>query len=132
MLTQHMLRTAVLLSFFAVMGTTLVAVTHQNTKEKIAAVERETLLRKLHAVMPEHKHDNDLFSDLITVSAPKFLGTEKPRAIYRARLKGQPTGLILTPVAPDGYGGDIKLLLGVDFDGQITGVRVLDHRETPG
>ena len=31
-----------------------------------------------------------------------------------------------------GYGGDIRLLLGVDADGRLLGVRVLSHAETPG
>lgn len=132
MLMQHMIRTAVLLALFAVIGTALVAITHEKTKWKIAEVEKETLLRKLHAVVPPDTHDNDLFADFITVTEPKHLGSQKPSHVYRARLNGQPTAIILTPVAPDGYGGDIKLLLGINFDGVITGVRVLKHRETPG
>ena len=35
-------------------------------------------------------------------------------------------------VAPDGYSGDIHLLLGVDPDGRVLGLRVIRHRETPG
>ncbi|HAD09787.1 MAG TPA: electron transporter RnfG, partial [Porticoccaceae bacterium] len=35
-------------------------------------------------------------------------------------------------VAPDGYSGDIRLIVGINRDGTIAGVRVLDHRETPG
>ena len=35
-------------------------------------------------------------------------------------------------VAPDGYSGPIRLLVGVNADGTVAGVRVLSHRETPG
>ncbi len=42
------------------------------------------------------------------------------------------TDLRFTSVAPDGYSGEIRLLVGVLADGSISGVRVLAHRETPG
>ena len=132
MLAHHMIRTAILLSLFAVIGTAMVAITHESTKDRIAQVERENLLRKLHAVVPADQHDNDLFADRTLVSEPKLLGSDKPHVIYRARFKGRPVGIILTPIAPDGYSGDIKLLLGLNYEGVITGVRVLDHKETPG
>ncbi len=35
-------------------------------------------------------------------------------------------------VAPDGYSGDIRLLVGILANGELAGVRVLNHRETPG
>ncbi len=31
-----------------------------------------------------------------------------------------------------GYGGDIELMIGLDINRKITGVRVLSHKETPG
>lgn len=34
--------------------------------------------------------------------------------------------------APDGYNGDIRLLIGINAAGSILGVRVISHRETPG
>lgn len=35
-------------------------------------------------------------------------------------------------VSPRGYAGEIKILAGVDLDGRIKGVKILDHRETAG
>jgi electron transport complex protein RnfG len=52
--------------------------------------------------------------------------------IHRARLKNQPAAVILEATAPDGYSGDIKLLVAIKATGEIVGVRVLDHKETPG
>ena len=52
--------------------------------------------------------------------------------MYRARKAGQPVALVITPVAPDGYSGIIKLLVGINVDGTLNGVRVVTHRETPG
>jgi electron transport complex protein RnfG len=40
--------------------------------------------------------------------------------------------LVIAAVAPDGYSGSIRLLVGINRDGSLAGVRTLAHRETPG
>ena len=52
--------------------------------------------------------------------------------MYRARREGRPVAAVLTAVAPDGYNGAIRLLVGVRRDATVAGVRVVSHRETPG
>lgn len=131
-LTQHMLTTATLLAAFAVTGTGLVAFAYEKTKGRIAEAERAALLRNLHSVVKPELHNNELFNDMITVTSQQYLGSKQPLPVFRARNNGQPYAVIITAVAPDGYNGDIKLLIGVKYDGTITGVRVIDHRETPG
>ncbi|WP_455210515.1 electron transport complex subunit RsxG [Kaarinaea lacus] len=132
MLATHMLRSAVLLTLFATAGTALVAVTYENTKEQIAQAEREAMLQKLHSVITPAEHTNDIFSDYITVSAPELLGPSQSVDVFRARMNGKPIAVLITPTAPDGYGGAIKLLVGIRYDGKLAGVRVLSHKETPG
>lgn len=39
---------------------------------------------------------------------------------------------MMITTAPDGYNGNIRLLLGIDFNSTILGVRVISHKETPG
>ena len=123
---------ALLLGLFAVVGTGVVALTHTLTHERILANERAVLERALHAVMPPEVHDNDLLADRIEVLAPDLLGTADPVPVYRARRGGRPVGVVLTPVAPDGYNGRIRLIVGIYADGTVSGVRVLSHHETPG
>ncbi len=123
---------ALLLGLFAVVGTGVVALTHTLTHERILANERAVLERALHAVMPPEAHDNDLLADRIEVLAPDLLGTADPVPVYRARRGGRPVGVVLTPVAPDGYNGRIRLIVGIYADGTVSGVRVLSHHETPG
>ena len=131
-LTQHMLTTAILLAGFAITGTGLVAFAYEKTKVRIAQSEREALLRSLHSVVnPEH-FNNDLFNDQILVTSQPYLGSKQPLPVFRARNNGQPFAAVITAVAPDGYNGDIKLLIGIRYDGSITGVRVISHQETPG
>ena len=124
--------TAIILLLFALVGTALVVLTFDNTRERIAANERATLLRKLHQLIPPELHDNTLLEDTLTVTDSTLLGTSGPVTVYRARKAAQPVALVITPVAPDGYSGSIKLLVGINVDGTLSGVRVVAHRETPG
>ena len=132
MLLRHMLSTAILLGLFAVLGTGLVALTHHGTEARILENERNYLLRTLNALVPPEAYDNVLYEDVIEVTDKELLGSPKPLPLYRARKDGKPVAAILTAVAPDGYNGNIKLLVAVRYDGTIMGVRVLSHLETPG
>lgn len=125
-------RAAGILVAFAACGALLVALTWRTTEERIAANERAFLLRSLDDVLPEGAYDNAVHEDAITVSDPALLGSAAPVAVYRARLGGRPAGVVITPVAPAGYSGPIRLMVGILADGTISGVRVVAHRETPG
>ena len=41
-------------------------------------------------------------------------------------------GIALEAVSPNGYGGDIKLMVGFTGDGKLNGIDVLSQKETPG
>lgn len=129
---KQLLITAGLLAFFAVIGAGLVALTFTGTRERVARNEHAELLDRLKVLVPPGSYDNDIADDSIAVTAPTLLGSKHPVRVYRARRQGRPVAAILTPVAPDGYSGDIVLLVGVLYDGKLSGVRVLEHHETPG
>ncbi|NGP51889.1 electron transport complex subunit RsxG [Thioalkalivibrio sp. XN8] len=127
-----MRRAAGLLAGFAVLGAVLVALTWESTAERIAANEQDFLLRSLADVLPADGYDNAVHEDAITVTDPELLGTPEPVTVYRARRDGKPVAAVLTPTAPAGYSGPIRLLVGIRADGTLGGVRVVSHRETPG
>jgi electron transport complex protein RnfG len=127
-----MFKTGWLLAIFAVVSTGMLAYTYENTKEQVAINQREFLLHTLHALVPPTAHDNDLYSDTITVRSPEYLGSREPVTVYRARKQGAPVAVILSIDAPDGYSGDIHLLVAIAYDGTVLGVRVASHKETPG
>jgi len=68
----------------------------------------------------------------VSVRDEALLGTDKPVTVYRARKVGEAVALVIAPIAPDGYSGSIKLLVGINVDGSLSGVRVVAHRATPG
>jgi electron transport complex protein RnfG len=122
--------TAVILLVFAIIGTALVAATYEATRERIAANERATLMRKLNQLVPDDAYDNNFLDDVIDVTAPELAGS--PVRVYRARRNGVPVSLVMTATAPDGYSGSIRMLIGINHDGSLAGVRIVAHRETPG
>jgi electron transport complex protein RnfG len=131
-LIRHMVISAVVLGLFAVLGTVMVALTYDATADQIAANHRARLLKSLHLLVTPDQHDNDLFTDVTTVTDLEMLGTDQPVKVYRARREGMPVAAIINSVAPDGYGGPIDLLVAIRFDGTLAGVRVIKQNETPG
>jgi electron transport complex protein RnfG len=129
---RQILITALLLLLFSMVGTGMVAYTYKSTRSTIAANERANLLRNLNTLVPAERYDNALLNDTLGVRNADLLGTRETVTVYRARKAGQPIAAILAPVAPDGYSGDIKLLVAINADGTLAGVRVTAHRETPG
>jgi electron transport complex protein RnfG len=128
---RSMLRNAILLGLFAVATVGLVAVTQQGTAARIQAAEREAQVRALTEILPADSYDNHLLDNALTLKDP-LLGSDQPQTAYLALKHGQPSAVIFQAVAPDGYSGSLRLLVGVYADGRIAGVRVLSHKETPG
>jgi electron transport complex protein RnfG len=127
-----MLISGAMLGLFAVVATTIVASTFEVTKETIDENERQQLLRGLNELVPSRVYDNDIFNDYIEVVVPKLERKGKTVKVYRARRNGRPIAVIMQVVAPNGYGGPIKMLVAIRYDGTLAGVRVISHRETPG
>lgn len=127
-----MFRAAGLLSLFVVISVALLIAINAFTQPKIEQAEQASLIQLLNQVMPASRYDNNLLEDSKTVTEPDYLGSTEPMTVYRARLNGEPAGLVIETVAPNGYNGDIRLIVGVYADGRVAGVRVISHRETPG
>lgn len=133
MISQSVSRNSIILGIFAVITTGLVVLTANLTRDSIAQAVEATLKKSLFEVMPRERLDNDLLNDQISLPADKLLGTKVAKTAYVASHSGEPSGIILQAIAPEGYGGSINLLVGIDADGAITGVRVIPpHSETPG
>ena len=132
MLLRHMFTTSLTLAAFALVGTVLLALTDLATEKRIAENEYQALLDSLQALVPATLFDNDIVADRIEVTSKEWLGSDQPVSVYRARQADKTTAVVITPIAPDGYNGNINLLVGIRMDGMLLGVRVIRHRETPG
>lgn len=128
---KTMQKNGVILGTFAVLATTLIIIAQLLTADRIEAQQRQELMRTLNTLIPATLHDNDLYSDCVLLQRPDILGlAEQP--VYRARIEGVPSALAIRTTAPDGYSGQIHMLVALTPQGVVKGVRVLQHRETPG
>jgi electron transport complex protein RnfG len=134
-LLRQMAVSGALLAAFAATGAALLAGSHAVTEPRIAANVRATLERRLQEVLPPGDFDKAVSAGAERIDAPEALqalGTRKPVRLYRAERYGQTVAAVFDVTTPEGYSGDIRLLVGVRRDGTVTGVRAVSHRETPG
>lgn len=125
-------RTAVILFLFVVVFTGFLSGAYLWTKPSIDASAAEEKMKLIDEVLPRGAYDNELLTDTLEIPSSPLLGLDEPSTVYRARKGGQATALVLEAVAPDGYSGKIRLLVAVAADGTLSGVRVTQHKETPG
>ncbi|WP_039918387.1 electron transport complex subunit RsxG [Cellvibrio mixtus] len=134
MLGRSISKNSLILTAFALATAGALALTNLGTQDRIASAERAAQQRALYEIIPLSQHDNDLLTDTIPVpqSGWSDLGVDATGKIHRARRNGEISALIIPAVAHDGYSGDISMIVGVNRDGTIAGVRILLHKETPG
>lgn len=133
---KHALRvsgeTALTLVAFIVFFTALLAWAFLFTRPTIEQSARAEKMAVLNQILPTSLYSNDPLTDTLTLPAETALGTTAESTVYRARLDGKPSALVLDVVAPDGYSGNIRMLVAFGNDAQVIGVRVVEHKETPG
>ena len=129
---KSMRKNGLTLALFALGCTAMVVLTNELTRDRIAHQQELEKLRTLQALLPVGSYDNDLVASCKLVSSREYLGSNEPMPLYTATLKGVHTGYALETVAPDGYSGAIRMVVGTDAKGAISAVRVLTHKETPG
>jgi len=121
-----------ILAGFALIASVLLGVTNCSTEGTIQQRLDEDLISSLEEVVPADLHDNDMIKDTITIPSAEYnLGANETN-VYVAKKSGSVTAVSYKFTAPDGYSGAINMIIGIDRDGNILGVRVLSHKETPG
>lgn len=131
-LVRDTYRTAMALLLFAVAGAALLAGTFSLTQPAIERSERAAKLKLIAQTLPTGGFDNNPVSDSLVLRPHPLLGLKRPGQAYVAYRGARPVAVALEVAAPDGYSGEIKLLVAINYDGTLMGVRVVSHRETPG
>ena len=125
-------RTAVILFIFVVVFTGLLSGAYLWTLPTIQAAASGEKMKLIDEVLPRSSYDNDLLKDTVQIAPTPALGLDDATTAYRARKDGKFAALVLEVVAPDGYAGKIRLLIALNSEGSLIGVRVTQHKETPG
>jgi len=132
-LRDHISYQGLSLGLVAMLCAAALVVGNQLTREPIAQAEAANLAASLAQVLPAGSSDNDLLADTLVIKTPivDAGGTAEPVTVYRARKAGVVTAAVFR-MAERGYAADIVVLMGVDVNGRLLGVRVIKHAETPG
>ncbi|AQS36325.1 electron transport complex, RnfABCDGE type, G subunit [Shewanella psychrophila] len=129
---KSILKNGFLLGLFALLCTAFVAVVNHQTVDKIKEQQQLELKRTLHQLIPDDMHDNELTEYCILIHDKEAMGVDMPLPSYIATNQSVPVAIAMEAIAPDGYNGNIKLIIGIDSHGTVLGVRTLSHAETPG
>ncbi|NVJ50492.1 MAG: electron transport complex subunit RsxG [Gammaproteobacteria bacterium] len=132
MLLQSINRNAFILGAFALLSIGLIAVFHHLTKDKIAYEMQAKLARTLNELVDPNRFDNDVYHDCVVISDADSKPATETARIYRMTKQGNPVAVVLNVTANDGYNGVINLIMAINADATIAGVRVINHNETPG
>lgn len=120
---------AMLLGGMATLASSLLVLGDMETRGDIAQRQAEDLKASLRQVLPDDIHDNDLLSDVITLPVKTESGEQLK--VYRAHLDGK-ISAVAYEISAIGYAGPVTSIMGVKSNGEVLGVRVLSHAETPG
>jgi electron transport complex protein RnfG len=126
------LRSGATLAAIATICTTLVAASYHLTVDRIAANDKALLEQSLQPALANTFYDSSVSESRLVLEPPHGLPGSEAAIIYRDYSGDEPVAALFVVTARDGFAGPIRILLGVDINGVVTGVRILHHRETPG
>tara|TARA_B110000211_G_C14075553_1_gene551849 strand:- start:352 stop:1038 length:687 start_codon:yes stop_codon:yes gene_type:complete len=134
-------KNAIGLGLFAIVTAGSIGIAQVATKDSIEKNIQIAQTKALHEIVPESDYDNDLLNDTVALAYDgihselnvRLLGPIADDAVaYIARKDGKAHTVILPVTAPDGYTANIDMIVGIKLDGSLAGVRVVNHKETPG
>ena len=111
---KDFIRLSGMLFIITLVAALLLAGVNEITKTKIAEAEKNSNVQAMKMLFAE---------------ADEF--KEISKSVTEGFKDGQSIGFCVN-VSPKGYGGEIKLMVGIDCENKVTGIEVLSHSETPG
>lgn len=130
---KYIIKLTVTLFVTCVIVAGLLGAVNMVTAPNIAAINKEKTETAMKAVVADP--DNSTFSDALELtdemtSAALSAGGTLTEA-YEVQVDGEPAGYAFKVVA-SGSQGNIEMMVGLDADGIVTGVSVVDSSETAG
>ncbi len=114
------------LTVICILSGVLLSVVNSMTRARIEAVKRQQRADAMKEVLPEF--DNNPAEDTFAATNGSDVVT-----FYIARLGTKVVGAAFESVSKDGYGGDIRLMTGIDVpEYRLQGIDIIEHKETPG
>lgn len=120
----------IVLAVICLVSAAILGLINQVTVGPIQANTEKTVQESLRTVMPidgDYEDVTDQYSgDPVTVPVT---GVSVPvKAVYKAADEGY----VVETMSPNGFGGALDMMAGVDNDGNVTGIAIISHAETSG
>ena len=120
----------IVLAVICLVSAAILGLINQVTVGPIAANTEKTVQESLRTVMPidgDYEDVTDQYSgDPVTV---EVTGSVVPiKAVYKAGDEGY----VVESLSPNGFGGALDMMAGIDNEGTVTGIAIISHSETSG
>ena len=133
---KNILKNTAILTAITLISGTLLGLVFEITKEPIAVAKEKAKQQAYMAVVS----DADSFEDYKDFDADKASAILKNAGLDQcdvveaaiAKKGGEEIGAVVTVIDHEGYGGDIKISVGVLSDGTVKGIEMLEISETAG
>ncbi|XRX42529.1 MAG: electron transport complex subunit RsxG [Buchnera aphidicola (Eriosoma harunire)] len=122
---------AFIIGIFSMFFSGLTAFVHVLTYNNIKHIEDKKTLLLLNDIIKLESYDSTILKEKYLIKY-SVLGDDLDHSLWIVRKHGRSCAIIVETTAPNGYSGMIKMLVGFDLLGNILGVRVVSHHETPG
>jgi electron transport complex protein RnfG len=96
------------------------------TAGPIASAKQEKQQNAIQLVVPEF--DNNPAKEMYKIATEEG----DSLSVFPAKKNGVNVGVAIESVSHKGFGGDVKIMVGILPDGTIKNYAVLEHKETPG
>ncbi len=120
----------VIVTLLAGLGVGATYLVQQGSASRIAEQQRENDSRHFLDLLPANSYDNHPLEHTLPL-AVATLGDSTLQGGFLATRSGQPSAVLLRSQAV-GYVGSIDLLIAIDVNGKLLGVKTLRQSETPG
>lgn len=118
---KEVLKLLIVLTGVCMIAALCLSFVNDATKEARAYQDRLELLNALNMVLPAH--DNEPDKDMLDLKGYTY---------YLSKSGGSINGVAFITESDKGYSGLIKIVVGVDPDGKIVAIGILEQKETPG
>ena len=129
MKNSTIIKSGLLMLIFTLACVFIVSLAEKNTKDRIEINEQQLLIKRLNEIVTEY--DNPILSESFYRNI-NLHGIEQTVTIFPAKNNNKVFAHLVEHNYPNGYNGNIRLLTGISVEGELLGVRVINHKETPG
>ena len=132
---KKILKDTLALAIITIVSGVLLGGVYLITKEPIEKQNEKTKIAAYNSVFSDlstYEMYDDLDSLQAVVKDSGYSGVIVDEVVYAYNSSKENIGVIVTITDKDGYGGNIKMTVGIDMEGTITGLEILEISETAG